>query len=123
MKLDTQLQNGLAVFYLMAAFLNAGFALYFFRRKDAVKALVWTVVAGVFLIHTVAYFAHLNWIISPAVTRPIDAMMGPVTYTLLSVAGFVLLLYFRKFFTNPQVAFGILNLTLLFSGWAMTNAN
>src|SRR5260370_20276343 len=119
--LDTQLQNGLAAFYLMAAFLNAGFALYFFKKKDAVKALVWTAVAGLFLIHTFAYFAHLGWTISPSVTRPIDAIMGPVSYTLMSVAAFVLLLYFRKFFTNPQVAFGILNLSLLFSGWAMTN--
>jgi hypothetical protein len=121
MKLDTTLQNGLAVFYLMAAFLNAGFAVYYFRKKDAVKALVWTAVAGLFLIHTVAYFAHLGWTISPSVTRRIDAVMGPVSYTLMSVAGFILILYFRKFFTNPQVAFGILNLSLLFSGWAMTN--
>src|SRR5438105_15454862 len=110
MKLDTQLQNGLAVFYLMAAFLNAGFALYFFKTKEGLKALVWSLVAALFLVHTVAYFAHLGWTISPSVTRPIDAMMGPVTYTLLSVVGFVLVIVFRRFFTNPLVAFAILNL-------------
>ena len=121
--LDTTLQNGLAIFYLMAALLNGGFAVYYLKKKDALKALVWAAVAVLFLIHTVAYFGHAGWIISPKVTHPIDAMMGPVTYTLLSVVGFILLLVFRKFFVNPQVAFAFLNFSLLFSGWAMTNSH
>ncbi len=122
MKLDIQLQNGLAVFYLMAAILNGGIALYYLK-KNPLKAFVWTAVAALFLIHMVAYFGHAGWTISHAVTDPIDGVMGPVSYTTLSVIAFVLLIYFRKFFTNPQVGFAILNLSLLFSGWAMTNAH
>ena len=119
--LDTSLQNFLGVFYLLAALLNGGFALYYFKKKDALKAFLWFAVASLFLVHTIAYFAHFGWTISPSVTRPINAVMGPVSYTMMSVVGFVLLLVFRKFFVNPQVAFAILNLSLLFSGWAMTN--
>ena len=32
------------------------------------------------------------------------------------------MLYFRKFFTNPQVAWAFLNVTLLAGGWAFTDA-
>ena len=121
--LNTSLQNGLAIFYLMAAFLNAGFALYYCKQKDVLKSSVWGAVTFLFLIHTVAYALHAGWTISPMVTKPIDAMMGPVTYTTMSAVGFVLLLVFRRFFVNPQVAFAGLNISLLFSGWALTNAH
>src|SRR4051794_33257887 len=103
--LNTSLQNGLGAFYLLVMLLNAGFALHYFRRKDLLKAVVWAAVAGLFLIHSLAYFGHAGWVMSPKVSGSINALMGPVTYTLLSVAGFVLLLVFRKFFVNPQVAF------------------
>ena len=33
------------------------------------------------------------------------------------------MLIYRRFFTNPQVAWAMLNLSLLFGGWAMTNPN
>src|SRR6267378_3636265 len=95
--LDLGLQNSLAVFYLLAALMNVGFALYYFRRKDVLKAVVWAAVAGLFVLHAGAYFAHLGWKIPPAVTDGIDALMGPVTYTSLSVLLFVVMLYFRKF--------------------------
>jgi hypothetical protein len=41
--LDIHLQNGLAVFYLMCAFLNGGFAFYYFKKADLLKAVVWQV--------------------------------------------------------------------------------
>ena len=50
----------------------------------------------------------------------VDAMTGPVMYTSLSIILFAVMLYFRKFFTSPNVAFAILNLTLLCGGWSMT---
>ena len=49
--------------------------------------------------------------------------MNPVTYFVLAVVGFAAVLYFRKFFTEPVVAWGVLQVTLLFSGWAMTDTN
>jgi len=53
----------------------------------------------------------------------VDWAMGPIVYTALSVLGFIAVLYWRRFFTQPAVAFAILNLSLLFAGWAMTEPN
>ena len=50
--------------------------------------------------------------------------MGPVIYTIaVGASASSLLLYFRSFFTQPQVAWAILNLSLLAAGWAMTDPN
>ena len=49
--------------------------------------------------------------------------MNPVSYFVLAVVGLAAVLYFRKFFTEPVVAWAILMVTLLFSGWAMTDTN
>jgi hypothetical protein len=121
--LDLPLQNALAVFYVLVALLDLGFAAWFFRTKKFTPALVWTAVALLFLIHAAAYFAHLGWTVSPALTGAVDRMMGPVTYTMLSIVGFALMLTFRRFFVQPNVIWAILNLSFLFGGWAMTNPN
>jgi hypothetical protein len=39
------------------------------------------------------------------------------------VVGFVALIVFRKFLTQPTVAWTILNASLLFAGWSMTDSN
>jgi len=121
--LSVPLQNGLAVFFLLCALMNLGFAWHYLRRKDAPSALIWTGVAVIFLIHMVVYFLHLGWVLSPALADAIDNMTGPVIYTTLSVVGFAAVLIWRRFFTKPQVAWAILNLTLLIGGWSMTNPN
>jgi hypothetical protein len=121
--LSVPLQNGLAVYFLLCALMNLGFAWHYFRRKDAPSALIWTGVAVIFLIHMVVYFLHLGWVLSPALADAIDNMTGPVIYTTLSVVGFAVVLIWRRFFTKPQVAWAILNLTLLIGGWSMTNPN
>ena len=41
----------------------------------------------------------------------VDTLMNPVIYTTASIVGFVLLLVFRKFFTQPQVAWAVLNIS------------
>jgi hypothetical protein len=52
MELSHSLQNGLAIYFLMVALLNAGFAVYyFFGGKDVVRAAVWALVAVLFLVH------------------------------------------------------------------------
>ena len=73
--------------------------------------------------HALAYFLHGNLVLPKGVREAIDALMNPVLYTSASIVGFVLLLYFRKFFTQPQVAWAILNLVLFAAGWAMTDPN
>ncbi len=120
---DTSLQNSLAVFYLLVAVMNLGFAAYYYRAKNVGAATVWAVVAALFLLHTAAYAAHAGWRISPRITEGADWLMGPVVYSTLSVIGFVAVLVWRRFFTQPQVAWAVLNLSLLFGGWAMTDPN
>src|SRR5262249_14168361 len=43
------------------------------------------------------------------------------SYFVMSVVAFILFLRYRKFLTEPAVAWFILNLLLLFGGWAMTD--
>src|SRR5438067_9870473 len=125
MTLDASLQNSLAVFYVLVAIMNFAFAAYYglSAAKDTVKAAVWAGVGVVFLVHSVAYLAQMNWVLPQAFRDLVDYLMGPVLYTSLSIGLFVVMLSFRKFFTNPQVAWALLNLSLLFGGWAMTDPN
>ncbi len=44
-----------------------------------------------------------------------------ITYFVLSVAGFAAFLVWRRFLTQPGVAWFALNLSLLFGGWSMTD--
>jgi hypothetical protein len=122
--LDNGLQNGLAVFYLLVAVLNFGFAAYwFYGAKKALAGIIWAGVGALFVIHSVGYFAHAGWVLPAGIREAVDQMTGPVVYTTLSIIGFVVLLYFRKFFVQPHVAWAILQLSLLFGGWAMTDPN
>ncbi len=122
--LDRGLQNGLAVYYLLVALLNFGFAAYWwYGAKKPAAGAVWAAVGALFLIHSIAYFAHLGWLLPIGVRDAVDEATGPVVYTTLSIVAFILLLYFRKFFVQPHVAWAILQLTLLFGGWAMTDPN
>jgi hypothetical protein len=129
--LDKGLQNGLAVYYLLVALLNFGFAAYWlYSAKKMVAGVVWAAVGTVFLIHSIAYFGHVQWVL-PVGFRAFTTwfmglyggQMGPILYFTLSILGFIVLLYFRKFFVQPHVAWTLLQLSLLFGGWAMTDVN
>src|SRR5438067_644217 len=121
--LSNSFQNGLAVYYVLLALMNAAFAAYYFKTARSTAGLVWAAVAGLFLLHAAAYAAHLGWVLPHSIRETVDLLMGPVVYTTLSVTAFVLVLVFRRFFTDPQVAWAVLNLSLLFAGWAMTDPN
>jgi len=122
--LDKSVQNGLALYYFLIALMNVGFALYYLRgAKKPVLGLVWAAVAALFFIHSVAYVAKLGWTLPVGIREAVNEVTGPVTYTTVSVVGFVLLLVFRRFFVQPTVALAILNLSLLAAGWAMTDPN
>jgi len=121
--LDKSLQNGLAVFYLLVALLNFGFAAYWYGVKKMATTAVWAIVGAIFLIHTIAYFAHLGWSLPVGIREAVDQATGPVVYTMLSIVGFVVLLVFRRFFVQPNVAWALLQLSLLAGGWAMTDPN
>jgi hypothetical protein len=122
--LDTNIQNGLAVFYLLAVLLNVGLAAhYWFKARDPLLTAVWGGVALLFLIHAGAYAFHAGWVMPKGAREAIDWVMGPVVYVSLSVVAFVLLLVFRRFFVLPTVALAVLNASFLFGGWAMTDSN
>ncbi len=122
MALSASIQNGLAMYYLCVALLNVGFAAYYFLGpKKVVLGAVWSLVAILFLIHSVAYFGHAGWILPQAIRDAVDAVIGPVTYTSASVLLFAVMLYWRRFFVNPQVALALLNLSLLAGGWSFTD--
>jgi hypothetical protein len=123
-ELAASTKTGLGIYYLIVALMNVGFASYINRQtKNKSQSLLWGLVAGVFLIHSIAYFLHADWVISHHITHAIDAVMNPVSYFLISTVAFFAMLYFRKFLTDPIVGWSGLMLTLLFSGWAMTDVN
>ncbi len=120
--LDPSFQNGLAGYYLLVALLNFGFAAYYVwgNRKPGLAAL-WGAVGGLFLLHFILYAAHSGPALPSAGKAAVDFLMGPVTYSTLSVVAFILFLVFRRFFVNPQVAWAVLDISLLAAGWAMTD--
>jgi len=115
-------QKGLAVYYVSCATLNAGFGLYQTQNRKRIPALVGFVAAGIFLVHAIAYWPfQQQWVIPPAVTSAVDRMTNAVSYFVASSVAFAAVLIWRRFFTEPNVAWGLLNVALFCSGWAMTN--
>jgi hypothetical protein len=124
--MSSSLQNGLAVYYLLVAAMNAGFALYYHRCAEPRNrniALIWYGVTVLFVAHAVAYFFHAGFIIPLWFRELVDTLTGPVSYTVGTVAIFAAVLYWRKFFVQPQVAWALLNVILLLGGWSFTDPN
>jgi hypothetical protein len=122
-ELSPSVQSGLAVFYVLAAAANAGFAYYHVRHRNRPQALLWLAVAGLFLIHTFAYLspAGSHLVISETLADWVNWGTNAVTYFVLSTIAFGLAIVFRKQVTAPAVAWALMDLTLLGFGWAMTN--
>ncbi len=129
--LTASIQNGLGVYYLLLVLLNLGYVVYqVVNRKNLVQAVIWGAVALLFLVHAGAYFARLGWVLPIGVREDSTNFMGlyggqlgPILYIGLAVLGFILVLRFRNFLTAPAVAWTILNVFLLASGWAVTDPN
>ncbi|MFO0927653.1 MAG: hypothetical protein U0736_11540 [Gemmataceae bacterium] len=129
--LDSGLQTGLGVYYGLCALMNAGFAHYYQRHAEPRQpgaARAWYAVAGLFLLHAVAYAVfHVGWKIPHSVTETTDAVLsgnlGATIYTTVSFVAFAALLYWRRFFVQPQVAWAVLMLSLLAGGWSFTDPN
>jgi hypothetical protein len=121
--LQASTQTGLAVFYLLVAAMNLGYAWYHYARRNRTEAMAWGLVTAVFLVHSFAYFGHQGWTLSQGIKNAVDSATGPVTYFVGSTIAFIVVLVYRKFFTEPVVAWSILNLSLLASGWAITDSN
>lgn len=125
--MDRGLQIGIAALYVLAAVMNAGFAYYYQRYaepRNKTAAMTWYAVAAVFLLHAIAYgIFRVEWVIPQAIRDVVDYLTGPITYTVLSIVAFAALLIWRRTFVQPQVAWAILSVSLLFAGWALTDPN
>ncbi|MBX9678273.1 MAG: hypothetical protein K2X38_05875 [Gemmataceae bacterium] len=122
--LSSSVQNGLGGFYLVCALMNFGFAAYFhFQAKNRTQVAIWGAVGALFALMSVAYFGHFGWSLSHGIKDFVDRIMNPVSYFAISILALAAVLYFRRFFTNPIVAWSVLMITLFCSGFAMTDPN
>lgn len=125
--LSANIQTGLGAYYLLCALLNVCFAISLLagKKKSAsgLEALVWFIVAGVFMVHGIVYMGHSGGRAPQELFDLVDLALNPISYTAITVFGFLAFIYFRRFFTEPVVAWSVLNISLLASGWAMTNDN
>ena len=116
----SSLQTGLGVYYLLVMLMNVGFAYFLFQRKN---------IPGRDLGNRGPGFPgsrrgqHLPFSLGdfPSNHRRHQFIMNPVSYFVMSCAGLAIGLYFRKIITEPIVAWGMLQFSLLFGGWAMTH--
>jgi hypothetical protein len=119
--LSASVQTGLGWYYVTVVLLNLGFACYWhYVRRDRTQTTLWTTVTGVFLIHAFIFLAGLGGVIPEWMRNLMDGIMNPVSYFVLAVVGLVLFIRFRRVLTEPAVAWAILDVGLLFAGWAMT---
>jgi len=120
--LSNSVKVGLAVFYLCCILLNVGFGIYQTRNRARLPALVAFAFAGLFALHAMLYWPLKRDLIIPhEVTQAVDSVTNAVSYFVVSTLAFAALLIWRRFFTEPNVAWFIMNLSLLAFGWAMTN--
>jgi hypothetical protein len=122
--LSGSMQTGLGVYYFLIFLLNLGFAAYWhYSKNNAKQASLWSIVSAVFLFHAFLYLAHIGPVAPIALRDLVNEVMGPTTYFVGATAAFVAILSFRKQVTDPGVAWGAMNLGLLFGGWSMTDAS
>jgi hypothetical protein len=117
----------LGSYYTGLAIMNAVAALILWRKKGQPGwAIVWSVFAGVMMILASLALSGSESLV-PALPQSartlVNALSGPVLYTLGTTALFAILFIFRKFFVQPMVAWTILNLAFLLMGLSMADAN
>ena len=120
--LTPSVQNGLGLYYIIVAMMNVGFA-SLINKKSRKQAMIWGFVAGIFLIHALAYFLHADWRLASGIKDLINNAMNPVSYFVIATLALFGLLHFRKPLTDPIVGWSMLIGILFFSGWAMTDPN
>ncbi len=114
-------------YYTFIALVNGVFAFLLWRRQGSVGwAVVWTAFAGaVMVLASLAMSASPAWVpaLPDSVRSLVNALSGPVVYSLGTVALFTVLFVFRRFFVRPMVAWSILNAALVLLGLAMADQN
>src|SRR4051812_38111086 len=127
--MTSSIQLGLGIYYLLVVLLNAAYVVYWaYFAKDRKQTIIWSVVSLIFLLHAVLYLVGKGPAMPEGLKEFTTSLMGkyggqagPILYVTLSVIAFIALLRFRKFFASPIVAWAVLDLTLLFAGWSLTD--
>lgn len=116
------ISNPLGWFYLIACALNVGAAAYALRReRRVVRAVVWLIVAGVFGLCGGLAMYHRPPLMPAPLKSAVDAVLGPVTFTVGSFVILSVLYLGRRFFVVPAVAWAVFSASLLWMGCSMTD--
>jgi hypothetical protein len=114
-------------YYTCIAIMNGVAALILWRQKKQLGwALTWAVVAGLMMILAslaLSGSAALVPSLPLAARKLVNALSGPVLYTLGTTALLTVLFVFRKFFVKPMVAWTVLNALLILMGLSMADEN
>jgi len=114
-------------YYAFIAAMNGVFAFLLWRKYGQTAwSLVWAVFAGAMMIlASLALSGSAAWVpaLPAGVRSVVNALSGPVIYSLGTVALFTVLFVFRKFFVQPMVAWTILNAALVLMGLSMADEN
>jgi len=114
-------------YYAFIAAMNGVFAYLLWRKYGQTGwALAWTVVAGAMMIlSSLALSGSSAWVpaLPAGVRSVVNALSGPVIYSLGTMGLFTVLFLFRKFFVQPMVAWTILNAALVLMGLSMADEN
>lgn len=120
-ELDAYTSSGLGLYFAALAAMNAYYTVRVFLEKRNVLGAVWLVFTLYLTGTSFEFFLGEGLVLSQRFRDGLDFLMGPVTYFVLSVVGFVVVLVFRKFFIQPLVAWALLNVSLAFIGFSMTD--
>ncbi|MFM9058949.1 MAG: hypothetical protein ACKOSQ_07495 [Planctomycetaceae bacterium] len=114
-------------YYTFIALVNGVAALLLWRKHGKTGwAVAWAAFAVVMMIlaaMAIQGSASMVPSLPQGVRSVVNALSGPVLYTIGTTALFTLLFVFRKFFVQPMVAWTILNAMLLAMGLSMADEN
>jgi hypothetical protein len=114
-------------YYAFVAAMNGVFALLLWRRwGQGGWAVIWAAFAGIMMVLAslaLSGSAQLVPALPDSVRAVVNALSGPVLYTVGTLAVFTVLYVFRRFFVQPMVAWSILNAAVVLMGLSMADAN
>lgn len=114
-------------YYAFIAAINGVFAYLLWQTwGQTARAVIWAAFAGVMMVLASLALSGSPSLVPglPAGVRSlVNALSGPVLYSLGTVALFTILFVYRAFFVKPMVAWTIFNAALLLMGLAMADQN
>ena len=123
----TDVAGFLGGYYAFIAAMNGVFAYFLWQKYGQLgRAFFWTCFAGLMMVLAslaLSGSAALVPGLPTSVRTLVNALSGPVLYSLGTVALFTVLFIFRKFFVQPVVAWSIFNGALVLMGLSMADEN